>query len=323
MLKVMNFISLIIFIIILERKVNSNKVNEGAKVRALLAANHLKCDYLRYNGYFNFELLWQSGNTLETLSNYVSSGIYKEISIKNILDNTFEKTPVIVDNCYDDNQWWGIAWISAYEATKNISFLSRAASVFDYIIKNSWDNTICGGGLYWCPITNTSDGYKNEVTNELFLIMAMRLNKYEKLLNASSNYYLNWALKEWNWFIQTKLINSNYLINDGLDTSTCSNNNQNTWTYNQGILLDALGLLSNVTGDYKYTQIAEHIVYSTITLLTTSDGVLKEPCSGDNNCAGDAQIFKGVFVRHLSRFIPFMANETVKSKAISFLFTNA
>ena len=86
----------------------------GDKIRAVFSANILRCFYNSFTGIFDFELLWQSGNSIETLSN-----VYKDIPIPNSWDislrNTFNKTDEVVDNCFDDNQWWLIGWISAYE----------------------------------------------------------------------------------------------------------------------------------------------------------------------------------------------------------------
>lgn len=59
----------------------------------------------------------------------------------------------------------------------------------------------------------------NAIANELFLSVAAHLaNRAE-----NSQYYINWAKKEWEWFAASGMINENNTINDGL-TTDCKNN---------------------------------------------------------------------------------------------------
>ncbi len=113
--------------------------------------------------------------------------------------------------------------------------------------------------------------------------------------------YNNWALKEWQWFSQSGMINSEYLINDGL-SSSCQNNNGNvfstpspslvlylivslslsllgiTWTYNQGVVLGGLIYLAQITNDSQYLVTATKLANASTTLLVTSSGILQESC---------------------------------------------
>lgn len=52
------------------------------------------------------------------------------------------------DKCYDDHQWWLLGWVRAYEATGNVSYVQRAAEVFDYVAAHAWTPQ-CGGGVLW------------------------------------------------------------------------------------------------------------------------------------------------------------------------------
>ena len=62
-------------------------------------------------------------------------------------------------------------------------------------------------------------------------------------------------------------------------------------SYNQGVLLSGLSQLAAVTGNASYLQAAVRVATAVSTLLSTTGGVLVEPCSG-SKCDGDQHIFK-------------------------------
>ena len=102
---------------------------------------------------------------------------------------------------------------------------------------------------------------------------------------------------------------------------TCVNNNGTTWTYNQGVILSGLALLSNATGNATLLDVAQKIADATIQRLTYSDGVLKEPC--EPKCDNDQKLFKGIFVRHLAYLIPYLTDTTHVQRYRAFLQQNA
>ena len=71
---------------------------------------------------------------------------------------------------FDDNGWWGLAWLGAYDLTGEQRYLGAAERIFANLM-TGWDDT-CGGGLWW----NEDRRYKNAITNELFLALAARLH---------------------------------------------------------------------------------------------------------------------------------------------------
>ncbi|HKD88572.1 MAG TPA: glycoside hydrolase family 76 protein [Streptosporangiaceae bacterium] len=190
----------------------------------------------------------------------------------------------------DDTGWWGLAWLQAYHMSGYKPYLVMAETDADYI-HQSWDET-CGGGVWW----STARKYKNAIANELFLELTAWLH------NAipGDSKYLNWANSEWNWFSGSGMINKSDVINDGL-TAHCANNHENTWTYNQGVLLAGLAQLYKATGNRALLSRAEGIGQAAIRHLTIG-GVLHEPCRGTQcggNAGGDNQSFKGIFVQDL------------------------
>ena len=88
---------------------------------------------------------------------------------------------------WDDVQWVALAWLRAYNLTKQEAYLQRALFFYDMVVEKAWDDTVCGGGLWWSGTTK----YKNAITNELFLELNMRL--YD--MDPSNTTYLNWAIR--------------------------------------------------------------------------------------------------------------------------------
>jgi hypothetical protein len=54
---------------------------------------------------------------------------------------------------FDDNGWWGLAFLDAYRATHIAEYLREAQRAFAFIANSGWNNA--GGGLWW----NTSHPY--------------------------------------------------------------------------------------------------------------------------------------------------------------------
>ena len=93
------------------------------------------------------------------------------------------------------------------------------------------------------------------------------------------------------------MINSQNLINDGLDLSTCKNNGQNTWTYNQGVILGGLVELNCAQRAPQSLTTANIIAGAAGAHLSDSNGVLHDTC--EPNCGADGVQFKGIFLRNL------------------------
>jgi len=240
-----------------------------------------------------FTLWWQSGNALYSTIDYMLRSKDTQYSYMINTSYTLSGTPAgnFISGSFDDDAWWALAWMKAYDFTKDSRYVAVAEKVFTEL-SNSWDN-VCNGGVWW----SLEKTYKNAITNELFLAVAIRL--YERTNNSS---YLDWAKKEWSWFEASGMINSQNLVNDGLNrnnqTGVCTNNGQTTWTYNQGVILTGLVDLASITKNNTLITIAERIGNATITHLT-HNGILQEPCEPNKNCDNDQLIFKGIFMRNL------------------------
>src|SRR5258707_2974729 len=133
---------------------------------------------------------WNNANILEAVIDYASltkTNTYDERVIANTFDiNKFANELNGRDNfCshryYDDQLWWALTWIKAYDLTRHKEYLDMAVTIFKDA-KPACD-TDCGGGIWWERIHETS--YKNTITNELFLTAAPPLH-----LPTGENEYL-------------------------------------------------------------------------------------------------------------------------------------
>ncbi|KAL7950183.1 glycosyl hydrolase family 76 domain-containing protein [Trichoderma barbatum] len=196
-----------------------------------------------------------------------------------------------LDDFYDDEGWWALGLIHAHDATGDQDYLDSAIEIFNDM--QTGTGTTCGGGIYW----SKDRTYVNAIANELYLSVAAALANRV----PSNGTYLQIAKAQWQWFQQSGMINSNNLINDGLD-SNCKNNGLTTWSYNQGVILGGLSELAVATGDRSLLTTASAIANAAINALSDSNGILVEADKCElkpGNCGTDGQQFKGAFIRNL------------------------
>ncbi len=235
---------------------------------------------------------WPSANELTTLADYAM--LTHTARYNGVFANTLTSAPNqyagFLDNFYDDEGWWALAWVAAYDLTGNGQYLTTAASIFSDMA-GGWDST-CGGGIWW----SKDRAYKNAIANELFLSVAAHLANRASAGDRAG--YLSWADREWTWFQTSGMINGQNLINDGLDTATCKNNGQTVWSYNQGVVLGGLVELNKAQPSPGLIASANTIAQSAISHLTDNNGVLHD--AGEPNLGPDGPQFKGVFLRNLA-----------------------
>ncbi len=259
---------------------------------------------------------WHAANALWLLADYASRTrlhLIHQIEYHNAIENTFErnKGKNFLNSYYDDEGWWGLAWVKAYDLGHDARYLAMAQTIFADMTQG-WD-THCGGGLWW----SKDRTYKNAIPNELFLTLAARLAQRVED-NHQATAYLDWANRSWNWFASSGLINPHNLINDGLN-SNCQNNNGPTWTYNQGVILGGLVEMHTLTHNNAYIQHAEAIADAVLREMVDSKGILHDPCEAAGNCGADTPQFKGVFVRNLAHLYSVDKQDSYKQ----FLLKNA
>ena len=201
----------------------------------------------------------------------------------------------------DDTGWWAMAWIDAYDLTGDSFYLTTAEDDANYM-NSFWDST-CGGGVWW----SDSKTYKNSIANELDLYVNAALHN----LIPGDTTYLNQALNEWNWLDTTSgLLNSSFLFEDGEvpvssgSTACTIGTHTQTFTYNQGVILEGLAELYKATGNMSYLNDGEALANASTTAPTLQvNGELAEPndTAADTATSTDANapMFKGAYIRGL------------------------
>ncbi|HEY3978633.1 MAG TPA: glycoside hydrolase family 76 protein [Streptosporangiaceae bacterium] len=237
---------------------------------------------------------WNAANALTAVIGYTRAT--GDRSYAGVIETTFSRAPrtypEFVNTYYDDNGWWGLAWVAAYDLTGDARYLDAAKVIFDRTTRG-WDDTF-GGGVWWSQARK----YKNAIPNELFLTLAARLHQRE----PKAGYYRSWAERTWRWFSASGMIGESGLVNDGL-TADGRNNGDTTWTYNQGVILGGLAALHEITGDRAYLDRGQSIADAALGALAGPPGILTEPHEAATGRRDrDRPQFKGIFVRHLHDF---------------------
>jgi predicted alpha-1,6-mannanase (GH76 family) len=276
------------------------------QARAAAGARALQRWYVRQTGEWRTTGWWNAANALTAVIGYTRHT--GDRSHARVVETTFQgagrRRPGFVNTFFDDNGWWGLAWVAAYDLTGDDRYLAAARAIFAHNL-GGWDG-VCGGGLWW----NSERTYKNAITNELFVTLAAQLHQR----TPGDAEYLSWALRAWEWLAGRALIGPGGLVNDGL-SGDCGNNGGTAWTYNQGVILGGLAALHDITGDGDYLRQGEFIADAALRALTSAHGILTEPCEpaarsprtgparpARAGCDGDQTQFKGIFARYLHEF---------------------
>ena len=248
----------------------------------------------------NMSRWWNSANAITAVIGYMAATGDRSY-LAPVVENTFTKAPDshrpvksrpipfiggkanaypgFINGFYDDEGWWALAWLDAYDLTGDQKYLAAADEIFKDMIA-AWDDVL-GGGIYWGKYNGSPDKggvsaiprgwtghpYKNAIANELFISLAAGLAlRYRRRDPAGTDAagYQQWAVRCWDWFSSppphgVAMINEAGLVNDSPNKQGRNDNTESVWSYNQGVILAGLADLTELTGDAGYLGWAEKV----------------------------------------------------------------
>jgi hypothetical protein len=142
---------------------------------------------------------------------------------------------------FDDNGWWGLAFVNAYKATGNRRWLADAQRALAYIARAGWDPA--SGGIWW----NTEHPYKSGPALASDTLLAALLYQL-----THSSYDLGQARRFLTW-----ANTSGFSQADGLYAD--SSVNPTPVDYIEGPLIYAQALLCRATGAGGECAVAQRV----------------------------------------------------------------
>jgi Glycosyl hydrolase family 76 len=90
---------------------------------------------------------------------------------------------------FDDNGWWGLAFVNAYRATGTRRWLTDAERALAYVAAAGWDRR--EGGIWW----NTSHPYKagEALASDTLLAVLLYQQTHSAFALAQAHRFLSWA----------------------------------------------------------------------------------------------------------------------------------
>jgi predicted alpha-1,6-mannanase (GH76 family) len=288
-----------------------------ASLSGMWADTRAACDLAKQRGAF-YDSVWRDPIRFEALVNYrqvfgadlkgkvslspyaVDDGVVSAAMRKMLTTDTTET----LGAQYDDIMWWALAFLRAYAAQPAHGQYLEAAKLVFRRVQHSPDQDVCGGGVIWWDGTN----YKNAITNSLYLVLSTRLAGLSRKGSAERAMYLKAAVAQADWLLAgSRLFVHGGVLQDGIHYkgNVCQWDQDNdVWTYSQGVAIDGLAQLTVLTGDRRYADSGRRLLMRVldgkqVPALVNEEGILLEPALGNKAANEDAEMFKGILVRHV------------------------
>ncbi|KAM7224446.1 glycosyl hydrolase [Rhypophila decipiens] len=234
---------------------------------------------LRHQAYD--DMLWVVLNWLDTVQ-FISEHSHTRPSA--LQNNTTSSIRAAVDEALRNPAWYGNQWVPAF---------AHRARIFWELASQGWDETLCGGGMFWNPRLGP---YKNAITNELFISASASMYQFfpgdrntspyssghvDESPNTDGGEQEEWqphdpmflaaAVKGYRWLLESNMTNSQGLFADGFHMSNypgnntkCDRRDEAVFTYNQGVILTGQRELFKAIGSWRYIQEGHQLIHNVI-----------------------------------------------------------
>ncbi len=169
------------------------------------------------------------------------------------------------DKYYDDNEWMVLAFLEAYDLTKDVKYLNRAEQTLKFCL-SGWDDEL-GGGIWWH--VGHKNGSKNTCANGPAATACVRMAEYRK---PEEN--IAWAKKIVTW-TNEHLQDKDGLFLDSQNVET-GKIDHGKLTYNSALMLRANLGLWKLTQDEAYLKEAHRISDASDWFLDEKTGAYRD-----------------------------------------------
>jgi hypothetical protein len=191
----------------------------------------------------------------------------------------------------DDEGWWALHWIRAYDLTKTQKYLDLAGDLVNDM--NQWQ--ACSGGIWWSKSENTLTAVENVVYFGASAYLANRVSS-----ESEREKYAGWAVEAWTFMVESgEWDPDGYTVGGDVDESTCYISSTNgPSSYTQGVLIGGLLEQAKYYDDEGYATKAQDVAHASITYEDWLDenGIFQ---NSQDNYTNDIATFKGVLMRFL------------------------
>ena len=111
--------------------------------RAAAGIRALQRWYLPHTGRWGTTGWWNAANALTAVIRYIQHtgdhvlpGDHRE----HVRGGPVRDTPGFINSFFDDNGWWALAWVAAYDLTAESRYLDAARTIFAHNL-GGWDGT--------------------------------------------------------------------------------------------------------------------------------------------------------------------------------------
>ncbi|KAI8611527.1 glycosyl hydrolase family 76-domain-containing protein [Chytriomyces sp. MP71] len=216
----------------------------------------------------------------------------------------------------DDIAWWALSTMTAAEvfgtsgivaphelqAGFNPTYFSLSNTTF-HEIWMSWDDTTCGGGLFWSRARNSGSDRDRYLKSVITNVEEMELGARLFAMTGDASYQPK-VDKIYAWLKSSGVLAADYTIYDSVDSRYCTPSVNEIYSYHYGPLLSAMASMYRATKDTKYLTEGNALVGAVKRQFAAADNSLSiEPSCGASGCAKSPHgyswpVYKGLAAFH-------------------------